>query len=386
MQYLAFFCVCFIISSLATPFVQRIAVHIGALDYPNERKIHKSVIPRLGGLAIFISFLFGYTFFAANYQNMDFILVGAIMIVLMGIFDDIKPLKAWQKFLVQVIAAVIVVYFGNFVVYDIGFLDFQLVFTPVFAQIFTVVWIVGITNAINLIDGLDGLAAGISTISFVTIGMLAIFDNSLAGATLVATVAMILAGATAGFLVFNFPPAKIFMGDTGAQFLGFMIAILSVYGYKQAAFASFLVPIVILAIPILDTLFAIVRRVIKKQSFATPDRGHLHHRLLDSTKSPRMAIILIYLIDILFSSTAIMYSFSRFWGTILLIILLIVGEIFIEYFGLINARYRPLLAIGGKVYQKIGTAEQKEERAHRRRIQQLRNQRKREQKRRDSSK
>ncbi|MGL4953058.1 MAG: MraY family glycosyltransferase [Culicoidibacterales bacterium] len=334
---------CFAISWLSVPFVKKMAVQIGAVDYPDtKRKFHKGVMPRLGGLSIFLSFLIGYVLFGSDFEGLDHVLVGAFIIILIGMYDDIAPIKPLVKFGGQILAAVIVIYSGQFMITEFVFIPgLTLQFPEWFSPIFTLLWIVGITNAVNLIDGLDGLASGISAITLTTLAFLAVFD----GSYFAATVTLILLGSTLGFIVFNFPPASIFMGDTGSNFLGFMIAVLSILGYKQAAFASFFMPIVMLGVPILDTFVAIIRRKLRGQSIGEPDREHLHHKLLDSTESSTKTLLIIYGISVLFSATAVVYGIRKIWGLFLLGFLLIFVEIFIEKYELIGPKYKPVFSL-----------------------------------------
>ncbi|RLQ49520.1 putative undecaprenyl-phosphate N-acetylglucosaminyl 1-phosphate transferase [Listeria monocytogenes] len=204
----------------------------------------------------------------------------------------------------------------------------------------TIIWIVAITNAINLIDGLDGLAAGVSTIALLTIlGMAFIMGDAL-----VIMIASVLIAGTLGFLPYNFNPAKIFMGDTGALFLGFIISVLSVMGFKNVTFISLIVPILILGVPISDTLFAIIRRMVTKQPIAMADKSHLHHCLLRLGFTHRQTVILIYAIAALFSLFAFIFTMSTLWGSMILIgVLLVLIEVLIETLGLVGSSYRPLL-------------------------------------------
>jgi len=288
-----------VISLIATPPVKLFARRVGAIDVPKDnRRIHKEPIPRLGGLAIFIGFVLSVVLFAEIDRELQGILIGSVLIVFVGVVDDILPLRAWQKFLAQIVAASVVVWHGVtidwignpniFSAYDylsLGFLSIPL----------TILWIVGITNAVNLIDGLDGLAVGVSTISSLT--MLAVALIATANGN-VAIVFAALAGACLGFMPYNVNPAKIFMGDTGALLLGFLLSTMSIMGlFKFYALISFAVPFMALALPIADTAFAILRRIVKGQNPMMPDRGHLHHRLLDLGFSQKQAVFIIYLIS-----------------------------------------------------------------------------------------
>ncbi|MFS0561714.1 MraY family glycosyltransferase [Terribacillus sp. 179-K 1B1 HS] len=335
---------CFILSVALTPMVKKLAFAIGATDKPNARKVHQKIMPRLGGLAIYISFVIGYLIFMPNDSNTAPILIGATMITLIGALDDKFILSAKVKFIAQIAAATVTVLGGiqiDFVTLPFaGRIEFGAWAIPI-----TILWIVGITNAINLIDGLDGLAAGVSAIALFTISMIAISM----GNPLSAMMGVLLLGSTLGFLVFNFHPAKIFMGDTGALFLGYMIAVLSVSGlFKNVALFSLIVPIIILGVPILDTTFAIIRRIVQKKPLSAPDKLHLHHCLLNLGFSHRQTVIVIYAISGIFSITGVLYTEATMWGsTILIIALAILIELIVEITGLISDRYRPLLNMVG---------------------------------------
>ena len=235
--------VSFIASAILVPFAKKCAIHVGAIDMPNARKVHKIPVPRMGGLAIFGSFLLGYMLFARTSVQMLSILIGGFIIVLTGVFDDIKPVWSKAKFLLQIIAACVVVFYGNIVLEDITFLGLYLKFPMIINYIITIFFIVGITNAINLIDGLDGLASGVSSIYFATIAIIAYILNRMQGLDVV--LSLIMLGATLGFLVHNFHPAKIFLGDTGSYFLGFVISVIALLGYKGATLTTLIIPIVI---------------------------------------------------------------------------------------------------------------------------------------------
>ena len=294
----------FLVVVLIVPVIIKIAHHVNALDIPNERKVHKVPMPRLGGLAIFLGFLVGYMVFCKPTVQMNSILIGSFFIVLLGTFDDIKPLTPLIKFGGQLLAAIIVVYYGNIVMQDISafgiYIDFAFLAKPI-----TILFIVAVINCMNLIDGLDGLAGGIASIFFITIAIISNIFGLYNG--LDASLTLIMIGATLGFLLYNFHPAKIFMGDSGSMFLGYMIAVISLLGFKNVTLTSFIVPVVILAIPILDTLFAIIRRLLKGQSFAKADKEHFHHQILRMAGNQTKTVLIIYLIQILFSVASIVY-------------------------------------------------------------------------------
>ena len=293
----------------ATPLVKALSVKVGAVDVPKDgRRMHDHPIPRMGGLAIFLGFLAAVLLFVPLDTEKRGMLLGAVVIVVLGIFDDIYALPAKPKFLVQIAAALIAVLSGNLIdvlsnpnifspdpVWQLGWLGY-----PV-----TVIWIVAITNAVNLIDGLDGLACGVSTISSMTMLIIARLVSELDVAVMMAA----LVGACIGFLPYNFNPAKIFMGDTGSTFLGYIMATVSVNGmFKQYTFISFVVPFLMLGLPIFDVCFAVVRRVSHGQSPMQPDRGHVHHRLIDMGFSQKQAVGVLYVISAILGLSAVVLT------------------------------------------------------------------------------
>nr|WP_247739198.1 MraY family glycosyltransferase [Bacillus sp. 165] len=324
----------------------KLAVKIGAVDKPNARKVHEKIMPRLGGLAIFIGVVVGYFVSGLYHERMTSIVVGAFVIIIIGILDDMYELSAKKKFLGQILVALLIVKSGLTMEYiTIPFLGkYDL---GVFSYILTVLWIVGVTNAINLIDGLDGLSAGISSIALATIGFMAFQGSSF----MIFTIALVVLASTLGFLVFNFHPAKIFMGDTGALFLGYCISILSLLGlYKSVTLFSFIVPIIILGVPIFDTIFAILRRIVNKKPISAPDKSHLHHRLLALGFSHRTTVLLIYVFGIFFSVNAIIFSSSALWLSVLLLFALVIAvELVAEMIGLVHERYKPIITFYRKV-------------------------------------
>lgn len=297
MEYIILFMLAVIISFSATPLVKKLAVKINAIDVPKDsRRIHKVPVPRLGGLSIYISFTVCSLFMLGAEKNVLGVLIGGSLIVLMGIYDDIKPLKALYKLIVQIIAALILVSFNikvNMITLPFdstgNALDITFLAIPI-----TILWVVGITNAFNLIDGLDGLACGICFISCLTL-----FGVSFIGYRYTAMVlTLVLAGACLGFLPFNSNPAKIFLGDTGSQFLGFILAAISIEGaIKSATAVVVAVPILALGLPIYDTLFAMIRRKINKRPIMEADKGHLHHKLLDKGLTQKQVVYIMYLVS-----------------------------------------------------------------------------------------
>lgn len=297
----------FIFVSLFIPIVKKIAIHIGALDIPDERKIHKKPMPRLGGLGIYAGFLLGYILFGEHTYMMNSILIGSFILIITGMIDDIKSLPARYKIIGQLLACIIVVFYGDILLRDLSFFGFYIDF-GMFAYPITILFILGCINCMNLIDGLDGLAGGISTIFFLTIGIISFCRgaNSLSF-ELSFILTFIMLGSTGGFLIHNFYPAKIFMGDSGSMFLGFMISIITLLGFKATLMSSIIIPLFILVVPIMDTLFAIIRRKLNGESISTPDKSHIHHQLLRRNFSQRTTVLIIYLITALFSTASIIY-------------------------------------------------------------------------------
>ncbi|KGX85169.1 glycosyltransferase family 4 protein [Pontibacillus marinus] len=331
---------CFIASILITPLVKKLAVKIGATDQPNHRKVHKKLMPRLGGLAIFLSFIIGILLFFPDSGYTWPVVIGSTIIIITGILDDMRELSPKLKIAGQLAAATVVVVGGVQVEFiNLPFMDDKLEFGYLSIPI-TIVWIIAITNAINLIDGLDGLAAGVSAIALLTIAGMAITM----GNSFVVIVGFITLGSTLGFLLFNFYPAKIFMGDTGALFLGFMIGVLSLLGFKNVTFFSFIIPIIILGVPISDTIFAIVRRFVQQKPLSSPDKSHLHHCLLRLGYSHPETVLMIYAMAALFSLAAVIFSQATMFGSVfVLFILLLLVELVVEVTGLVSQDYRPIL-------------------------------------------
>lgn len=328
------FVVAFLIAYASTPIVKMLAFKIGAVDVPKDnRRMHKKPIARLGGLAIFYGFIISILCFAEIDTELRGILIGSVVIVVMGIFDDIYSLNALFKFVVQIGAALIVVMHGVQIdhISSFGIGENPYISLGVFSIPITVLWIVGVTNALNLIDGLDGLAAGVSTISTVSLFAISLITRE-AG---VAIVTAAIAGAGFGFLPYNIHPAKIFMGDTGSTFLGFMLASISVVGlFKGYAVISMAVPFLILGLPIFDTLFAIIRRVMRGQSPMHPDRGHVHHRLIDMGFDQTQTVIILLITSGLLSLSAVVLLLCGASRAIVLIL----AVLFLSVLGLSLAR------------------------------------------------
>ncbi len=305
--------VAFIISFAATPVVRSFAKQVGAIDVPDKnRHIHSHPIPRMGGLAIFLGFLLSVLLFANITPQVRGILLGAILIVVVGAIDDVLNLNAWLKFCVQIVAAVIAVLSGviiNVVSNPLLITGQQAITVGILAVPVTILWIVGVTNSVNLIDGLDGLACGVSAIaslSMLTVSMLVSDSNSN-----VAVILAALCGGCLGFIPYNLNPAKIFMGDTGALLLGYILATASVIGmFKFYAIVTFILPVLALAVPLSDTFFAFTRRILRGQSPFHADRGHFHHKLLDMGLSQKQAVAVLYAVSAILGLTAVLLTSS----------------------------------------------------------------------------
>ena len=319
---IAAFAVAAVLSYFFTPPVKNFAHKVGAIDVPKEaRRMHKKPIPRLGGLAIYGGFLCSILIFGQLDETMLCVLLGAAIIVALGIFDDVLALGAKLKFVVQIVAAAIPVCIGDL---QIGLFtnlnplsDTPFVHLGILAVPATIIWIVGITNAVNLIDGLDGLAVGVSSIAAITMLAVALLTGNMPIAITMAA----LAGACIGFMPYNLNPAKIFMGDTGSTFLGYMLATVSIMGlFKFYAVISFAVPFLILGLPIFDTANAIIRRVAAGRSPMSPDRGHVHHKLIDMGFNQKQAVAILYAISATLGLTAVVLTSS---GEVKAIVLLL---------------------------------------------------------------
>lgn len=340
MQFTVLFFVSIAASFLLTFLFRKLAFHKGWVDEPGPKKLHKRPIVTMGGLVIFVSYWATYFIgvpVANQLPKIGAIFISSLIILCTGVIDDLYELRPWQKMAGILLAANIFYFFtdvrlDHFTVAYLGTIEFGRL--GYFVMMF---WIAAITNSVNLMDGLDGLAAGTSIISLVTMGLVSYFFMN---TTNVAVVVMIflLVGVLVGFLPHNFYPAKLFLGDTGALFVGFMIATLSLNGLKHATFISLLIPVAILGVPLTDTLAAIIRRLMNKQAISQKDRGHLHHRLLYLGFSHRQTVLVIYAVGVIFSLTALLYPLSSFWGSVILTAGLLFGIVlFIASFNLIGS-------------------------------------------------
>ncbi len=352
--------VTFVVSWGLMPLMKWIANHIGAIDFPRKeeqnRHIHKKPIPKLGGLGIFLAFLVGYMLFGVQSIQMNSILIGSFIIVLTGIIDDVKPLRASQKLVGQLIAALVIVFYGGILLNNITAFGFSIDFGW-WAYPLTIFFLLACVNIINLIDGIDGLSGGVTSIFYLTIGIIGFFQGR--GSTMVMIITFIMLGATLGFLMHNFFPASIFAGDC-TMFMGFMIGIITLLEFKGTALTSFFVPLMILSIPILDTLFAIIRRSLKGQPVFAADKQHLHHQLLGMNFSQRTTVLIIYVINGLFALASIFYTLKdRYWGIIIYIILFILVVWFVLHTTIISEKsYNKVQELEKNVKEKL-TGKQK---------------------------
>ncbi|MFP4697383.1 MAG: glycosyltransferase family 4 protein [Eubacteriales bacterium] len=324
--YIIAFGAAFLISLFTTPLSKKFAFKVGAIDHPKERGMHKKPMPLAGGVAIVFGFMLTVLLIAPFVDGFDSLqltglLGGGVLITSVGLMDDIYDLDPKIKLIFQILAALIVVYTGTTIelvtwpwsstnIIDIG----------VFSKLFTMLWIIGVTNAVNLIDGLDGLAAGISSIAALSLMLLSILTVNPIPVAIVLTAA--LAGACLGFLPHNFNPATIFMGDTGSTFLGFTLSVISIQGLiKSYTAITIFIAVIVLGLPIFDTFCAIIRRVIKKQPVMQPDRGHLHHKLVDRGYSQKRVVLTLYGVSSGFGIAGILIAIN---DVILAIIILVI--------------------------------------------------------------
>lgn len=316
-----------LMSLIATPIVRKLAFKIGAVDVPkDDRRVHKKAMPLMGGLAIFAAVIISVLIFLPLDKTTFSILIGGTLIVISGIIDDLKDMSPKVKLFFQILAGVVLILGGikvdfitNPFTSNSSLLYLRWLSIPI-----TLFWVVGITNTLNLIDGLDGLAAGVAMISSLSLMLVA----SKFGYGEITILSAIVAGSCLGFLPFNFNPAKIFMGDTGALFLGFMLAAISIEGVmKSVATIAVIVPILILGVPIFDTTFAIFRRLLNGQSIMAADKGHLHHRLLNKGFSQKKTVLILYGISSIFGLFAVLIAKANSRQAVYLSVALFIGSV-----------------------------------------------------------
>ena len=343
---LPYFSLPLLISLFLVPVCKLIGFKLGIYAEENARTVHHGKIVRIGGTAIFIAFVLARTVLWRADDTLNGIVMGGTIIFLGGLLDDIYDLRPRYKLLFQVSGTLIAMIVGKLYLTEIHAFSFEIT-SPLITWPVSFFWIVGISNAINLIDGLDGLSSGISTIVTLTIGLIGFFM----GRRDICILTLCLSGAILGFLPYNFHPASIFVGDCGAQFMGFTIACISLLGFKTTALITLGLPMLVLFIPISDTLIAIVRRKLKGQKIMEADKGHLHHILMFKLKlGHRNTVLILYLVSALFGGASILAYFYPVPGMFVVVALLIMADIFIEYTGMINPKYHPLLTLSNHVF------------------------------------
>lgn len=318
------FAVAVAVSFAASPLAIKIAPKIGALDIPKDtRRMHTKAMPRFGGMAIYLGTMISLIIFGGQNEKILPVLIGGTLIYLLGVIDDLKNLSAKFKFSAQLLVAILMYVMGlriKFITNYFG--EGALHFGTVVCFIVTILWIVGITNTINLIDGLDGLAAGTAAVASLSIAYVAYIHGDEYGMMIVCLAMLCLAGGCIGFLPYNFFPAKIFMGDGGSLFLGFMMAALSVVGpLKRSTLIAVVVPVLVLGIPIFDTFFAILRRLINKRPIMEADKGHLHHRLMALGYGQRRAVLMLYGISAIMGMAAVLISRELYKDSFVLVVI-----------------------------------------------------------------
>ena len=349
MQWIAYFVVPLILSTILTPIVNWIALKLDIYAHINERTIHTGKIARIGGVAIYVAFILTMTYyFSDGIDNaIQGLLIGSAIMFFGGLLDDIVDLKPLVKLMFQIIATIVLIKIGGI---ELGIIHLPLgivIDMGIVSLLVTFIWVIGITNAINLIDGLDGLAGGVSTIVFLTIAATSIADNR----PDIAIISLIIAGSTMGFLFFNIYPAKLFMGDCGALFLGFIVAAISLMGFKGSTFITLGFPMLLLAVPIIDTLSAMVRRLVGGKKFTDADKGHFHHVLMRRF-GHRNTVLIIYAITFAFGISAYIYIMNKTIGLILVALLFFALELFIEKTHMISEKYHPFLSIFDKIFNR----------------------------------
>jgi undecaprenyl-phosphate N-acetylglucosaminyl 1-phosphate transferase len=340
MDYLKYLLIPLLLSAFLTPFLKVVATRLEIYALENERTVHSGKIARIGGVAIYISFVVCMAVFMKTDMTINGILIGGSIMFIGGLIDDMVNLSPKLKLLFEIAAAIVLMMVGKVsldvirlplgITIDMGIISFLVTF----------VWIIGITNAVNLIDGLDGLAGGISTIILIVVACL----SAIEGRMDIQTMSLILAGATMGFLIYNSHPASIFMGDCGALFLGFIISAISLLGFKSSTIMTLALPILLLAVPIVDTLGAILRRKLSGHKFSDADKKHVHHLLMQRF-GQRNTVLILYVVTALFGFTAYIYLVNKTAGFVVLFIIALIVELFIEGSGMISKQFHPLLSV-----------------------------------------
>jgi len=346
-EWLVYILVPMALSVVITPLLKRIACHLGIYAKTNQRTIHSGKIARIGGVAIYVSFIICMAVFMKADATMNGILIGGTIMFIGGLIDDMVELPPYGKLLFQIVAALVVMWVGGISLDTIRLpFDITINFSLVSIMV-TLLWIIGITNAINLVDGLDGLAGGISAIILMVIACISVVEGRLD----IQTMSLLLVGAILGFLFYNVHPASIFMGDCGALFLGFIISVISLLGFKGSTVMTLALPILLLAVPIVDTIGAILRRKLSGHKFSDADKMHLHHLLMQRF-GHRNTVILLYIATAMFGFTAYAYIINKATGLVVLFVIGLIMELFIEFSGMISKQYHPILSLANRMYRK----------------------------------
>ncbi|QQD86030.1 MULTISPECIES: glycosyltransferase family 4 protein [Jeotgalicoccus] len=348
MNTLFLLCISFVISLILVPVFIYLAKRFGFVDYPNYRKVHKVPMPYLGGVAILVSFTIVTLFAQPAEIEYKPIIIGATILCFVGLVDDKYDLKPFVKFIGQLVAISVPIYYG-IIIDTITPFGIEINF-GVLSVLVTVIWLAAIINAINLVDGLDGLATGVVIIALASIAVITIFQSNI----FVMMICIILIGSLLGFLPYNFHPAKIFLGDNGAMMLGYIVGVLSIIGFKNITFISLFFPIIILGVPFIDMFFAVIRRYREGVSVMRADKNHLHHRVRHLGFSHRESVVLIYFIALLFAIGGVVMYLATVPGAIIIgILLLLTTNLVVEATNLIGSNKRPMLNFFKKVFDRI---------------------------------
>ena len=355
---LPYFVVPLILSLILVPLAKKIGLSLNIYAVENSRTVHQGKIVRMGGLAIFLAYMISLAIFVKADYTWNGVLIGGTIVFIGGLLDDIYDLKPIMKLAFQGIGALVAILLGKISLGAIT-LPFGISIDPgLLSFLVSFVWIVGVTNAINLIDGLDGLSGGICFIVLCTIGII----GYLMGRRDICVVCLILVGAILGFLRYNFHPASIFMGYCGALFLGFTIACISLMGFKTTTFVTLALPILILFIPISDTLIAMLRRKLKGVGMMSADKSHMHHILMYRLKlGHRNAVLVLYVVAACFGLCAVTMYLNENLGVIFMAVLLFAFELFIESTDMVNPKFHPLIGLSRRIFGWPKKKEKKED-------------------------
>lgn len=347
MEWLIYLLLPLALSAALTPLLKIVACKLEIYAVMNERTIHSGKVVRVGGVAIYVSFVVCMAFFMKTDASINGILLGGTIMFIGGLIDDMVDLRPRYKLGFQILAAIVLMVVGG-VSLDVIRLPMGITIDMgIVSALLTLIWIIGITNAVNLIDGLDGLSGGISAIILIVIAFMSVMEGRLD----VQNMSLILAGAILGFLFYNSHPASIFMGDCGSLFLGFIISAISLLGFKSSTIMTLALPILLLAVPIVDTVGAILRRKLSGHKFSDADKMHLHHLLMQRF-GHRNTVLLLYIVTAMFGFTAYAYLINKTTGFIALFTIALIVELFIEFSGMISKQFHPILSVAHRIEQR----------------------------------